>query len=128
MVEQNVYLRKASESLAGAKSEYVNGRYNNCTNRCYYACFQAAVHALVVAGIQPPDDQGRWGHDFVQSAFVGQLINRRKFYPTELRESLFRNLNLRHEADYGTELLTQTEAIRGLRRTREFVETILAKA
>ena len=35
----NPYLEKAVESLAGAESEYVNGRYNNCANRCYYACF-----------------------------------------------------------------------------------------
>ena len=38
-----VYLRKAEESLEGANSEFVNGRYNNAVNRCYYACFQAAV-------------------------------------------------------------------------------------
>ena len=37
------FLVKAEESLAGAESEYVNGRYNNCANRCYYACFQAAI-------------------------------------------------------------------------------------
>ena len=37
--QANNYLEKAAESLAGAESEYVNGRYNNCSNRCYYACF-----------------------------------------------------------------------------------------
>ena len=35
-----IFLAKAEESLAGAESEYANGRYNNCANRCYYACFQ----------------------------------------------------------------------------------------
>ena len=41
------FLAKAQESLAGAESEFAAGRYNNCANRCYYACFQAAIHALI---------------------------------------------------------------------------------
>lgn len=49
-----VYLEKAEESLAGARSELANGRNINCANRAYYACYQAAVHALMEAGIQPP--------------------------------------------------------------------------
>jgi hypothetical protein len=31
----DVFLAKAEESLAGADSEFANGRYNNCANRCY---------------------------------------------------------------------------------------------
>jgi uncharacterized protein (UPF0332 family) len=42
-----IYLAKASESLLTAESELVNGRYNSCANRCYYACFQAAIAALL---------------------------------------------------------------------------------
>jgi hypothetical protein len=30
-----IYLAKAAESLLSAESEYVNGRYNSCANRCY---------------------------------------------------------------------------------------------
>jgi uncharacterized protein (UPF0332 family) len=48
-----VYLSKANESLAGATSELVNGRYNNTANRAYYAVFQAAIAALMQAGIAP---------------------------------------------------------------------------
>ena len=44
---------KAEESLATAETEYINGRYNSCANRCYYACFQAAVSALIHVGILP---------------------------------------------------------------------------
>lgn len=29
-----IYLFKAEESLAGAESEFINGRYNNTANRC----------------------------------------------------------------------------------------------
>ena len=76
----NNYLDKARESLAGADSEYANGRYNNSANRCYYACFQAAIAALLVAGVRPAAVQ--WSHTFVQGQFIGNLINRRKRYAT----------------------------------------------
>jgi uncharacterized protein (UPF0332 family) len=128
MVDRNVYLRKASESLAGTESEYVNGRHNNCANRCYYACFQTAISVLILVDVRPSHGAGQWGHEFGQSSFVGQIIDRRKVYPGDLRGTLFRNLNLRHVADCETNLITQTEAIRALRRTREFVEAVLAKA
>lgn len=118
------YLEKAEESLDGANGEFVNGRFNNCANRCYYACFQAAIAALEEAGVQSRGASGQWGHDFVQAEFVGTLINRRKRYPVGLRETLFRNLSLPHEADYGTSAATATQASRALRRAREFLEAI----
>jgi len=55
------FLAKAQESVAGAESEFAAERYNNCANRCYYACFQAAIHALLKAGIQPQGKRGQWG-------------------------------------------------------------------
>ncbi len=54
-----VYLEKARESLAGADSERGNHRYNNCANRAYYACFQAAITMLLDAGV-PLSPSGRW--------------------------------------------------------------------
>ena len=122
--QEPLFLDKAQESLAGAQSEFVNGRYNNCANRCYYACFQAAIHALEQAGIQPASTAGRWGHDFVQTQFAGQLVNRRKRYPRELHEALVRNYGLRQAADYQRDLVSETQARRALRRTREFLATI----
>jgi uncharacterized protein (UPF0332 family) len=122
--QEPLFLDKAQEGLAGAQSEFVNGRYNNCANRCYYACFQAAIHALEQAGIQPTSTPARWGHDFVQAQFAGQLVNRRKLYPRELHEALVRNYGLRQVADYQRDLLSETQARRALRRTREFLATI----
>jgi uncharacterized protein (UPF0332 family) len=118
-----IFLTKAEESLAGAESELANGRYNNCANRCYYASFQAAIAALQRAGFQART--GQWGHDFVQAEFVGQLINRRKSYPADLRDILSRNYKLREIADYAEVLISQTEAGRALRRARQFVEAII---
>ena len=116
-----VFLDKAQASLAGAESEAANARYDNCANRVYYACFQAAVAALLRAGIQSPNPQGHWSHTFVPSQFVGQLITRRKLYPAALRDTLPRTYQLRQAADYTDDLLPQTQALRALRRAREFV-------
>ena len=118
-----IYLLKAEESLAGAESEFINGRYNNTANRCYYACFQAAIAALVQEGMQPSGRQ--WGHEFVQARFVGELVNRRKFYPADLRQTLSNTLGLRQTADYAGDHVNQREAARALRWTRPFIEAVL---
>lgn len=116
-----IYLAKASESLLTAESELVNGRYNSRANRCYYACFQAAISALLQEGIRP---RGQWGHDFVQGQFVGQLINRRKRYDSTPRNVLPENQNLRNQADYRTDFVSQTQASRALDRCRTFVNAV----
>ena len=103
-----IYLIKAEESLRGVESEFAQGRYNNAANRCYYACFQAAVAALHHAGMTPRGVRSEWGHAFVQAEFVGRLIHRRRLYPAELPQVLARNLTPRHTADYAQDLVTQT--------------------
>ena len=118
----SIYLAKDAESLLSAESECSNGRYNSCANRCYYAAFQAAIAALLKGGIRTSSD--RWPHAFVQSAFSGQLINRRHRYPAELRSTLGDLQHLRNRADYTIDVITQIEANRGLRRCREFVTVI----
>lgn len=120
----NVYLEKAAESLEGAESEFINRRYNNAANRSYYACFQAAIAALARASIQPSGVRDEWGHDFVQAQFVGQLINRRKVYPTALRTTLEQNYRLRVAADYTWDHVTEIRAARAIRRAEEFVQAI----
>ena len=116
-----IYLTKAYESLLTAESEFANGRYNSCANRTYYACFQAAIAAILNEGIRPA---GQWNHQFVQAQFVGVLINKRKRYESELRRVLADNQSLRDKADYRPEFVTATQASRALRRTRQFVTAI----
>lgn len=89
---ESIFRIKALESLAGAESEFANERYNNCANRCYYACFQAAIAALEEHGFTPQSSRGRttWSHEALPATFVGELINRRKVYPSELRDTLSR--------------------------------------
>lgn len=120
---RTILLAKAAESLAGAESEFVNGRFNNCANRCYYACFQAAVAALLKEGLIPTHDR-EWGHPFVQAQFAGSLVNRRKLYPAGLRDTLPQNLMLRQRADYEEQYVAAIQAERAVRRTRELVGAI----
>jgi len=120
----DLFLEKALESLAGAESEFVNGRYNNSTNRCYYACFQAAIVALTRARVTPRGASGEWSHAFVPAQFDGELVNRRKLYPTELRGTLNRAYKLRSKADYEANAVSHTEASRALRRSQAFIDAI----
>jgi uncharacterized protein (UPF0332 family) len=116
-----IYVAKATESLLTAESEFVNGHYNSCANRCYYACFLAAIAALLREGIRPA---GQWSHAFVQAQFVGVLINQRQRYDPQLRRVLADNQSLRDKADYRPELVTATQASRALRRSRLFVTAV----
>ena len=116
----SLFLLKARESLAGAESEFANGRYSNSANRSYYATFQAAIAALLRAGTQPPGGDNEWGHAFVAPQF-DTLINRRKLYPSELRGVIGRNRDVRRRADYTRDAVTATEANRALRRARRLV-------
>jgi uncharacterized protein (UPF0332 family) len=92
-----IYLTKAAESLQTAESEFANGRYNSCANRCYYACFQAAIAALLAEGIRA---RGQWSHEFVQGQFVGVLMNQRHLYETQLRRVLADNQHVRERPIY----------------------------
>ena len=120
--DSSIFLAKAAESLLGAESEWSNGHYKSWANRCYDAAFQAVIAALLRGGIRTSSD--RWPHAFVRSTFAGQLINRRHRYPADLRSTLGDLLHLRNRADYTIDVITQIEANRGLRRSRDFVTAI----
>jgi uncharacterized protein (UPF0332 family) len=113
---------KALEKIDSAASELVNRRYNAAANRAYYAVFHAAIVALLRSGIQPPGAQ--WEHGFVQAQFSGQLVTRRKAYPTALRDALPRLAELRERADYGLTQVSRIQAERAVRHAQEFIEAI----
>ncbi|HZO26458.1 MAG TPA: HEPN domain-containing protein [Chloroflexota bacterium] len=123
--DDRTFLERAVESLEGARSELARQRFHNCANRCYYACFQAAIHALVMHGFRPT--RGDWGHDFVESQFVGQLINRRHLYDATLRTVLEQNRDLRVTADYRRERVTEVRVSRALQRAERFVDAIVRR-
>ena len=113
------------ESLEGAASEHINHRYNNCANRAYYAAFQATVHALETAGFTYTGRLTTWSHDAAQATFVQELITRRKVYAASLRDTLSRTGTLRDSADYGRDVVSETQATRALGRAREFVQAVI---
>jgi uncharacterized protein (UPF0332 family) len=117
------YLSKAQESLDGAESECANRRFNNCANRAYYAAFQAAISALMRERIRAKRGE-HWPHGFVQAEFVGKLINRNRRYPSTLRPILSDLLELRSQADYQTDAVTEIEAQRALRKSRGFITAV----
>ena len=51
MAAMHDYLAKAHENLASAESELQHGRNNSCARSAYYACFHAAIAALLHAGL-----------------------------------------------------------------------------
>jgi uncharacterized protein (UPF0332 family) len=115
------FLAKATANLDAAESEFAAGRYDGCANRCYYACFQAAIAALYDAGVLLSD---RRGHDQVQAKFAGELVNRRHMYAPELRDVLPILFSLRQQADYEPEPVTFKHAERAMRRMRGFLRTV----
>jgi len=122
MSDADEFLRKAQECLAGAEDEYANRRFNNCANRSYYACFHAALAALIATGYRAMG--GQWSHVAVQAEFTKRFINRTKAYPAEFRDTLLKNMELRHMADYDVESVSEITAARALRRARAFVTAV----
>ena len=123
----DLYRLKARTSLAGALSELEQRRFDNAANRAYYACFQAAIAALIEAQIGSVSGPGTWDHAVVQARFVGDLINRRKQYAADLRDTLSVTIRLRHKADYQYDSVTADQAVRAVRRAARFVEEIESK-
>jgi uncharacterized protein (UPF0332 family) len=112
------------ESVAGARAELEAGRFNNSANRCYYAVFQAAIHALMMDGIRLPGGGTERSHAFVESQFVGQLINRRHISERTLRLVIGHNRDLREAPDYAPESVAEVRASRAIRRAERFVRAI----
>ncbi len=124
--EADAFLERAAESLAGAEAAFAAGRVNNAANRAYFACFQAAVAALIANRIAPRRPES-WSHDDVQAQFAGQLIRRSKRYSAELAPVLSELQGLRKIADYRAAGVTVSRARTALRLARLFVGTIEEK-
>lgn len=126
MAAMHDYLAKAHENLTGAESELQHGRTNSCARSAYYACFHAAIAALLHEGLTTPEPARGWGHDWVHASFVGQLIQRRKLYAANLRRTLPDLLALRHRADYRATHVSQREAQRAVHSAQALVQAVTA--
>ena|SRR5579875_3436074 len=121
-----IFVAKAAESLASAEADFSAGRYNSCANRCYYACFQAAIAALIRVGVRPRGRDPVWEHEYVQAEF-GTLIRRRKAYPTAMAGSLSDTRDVREVADYADRPVSASGARKVLRLARDFVDAVIEK-
>lgn len=122
MADEPLYLIKAWESLRGAEREFAAAAYNNCADRAYDACFQAAIAALQHERISP--GKAEWSHAFVRAQFEGVVLYRRKRYSTALRRTLEATYDLRVQADYREGGVRRVEAQQALRLARQFIEAI----
>lgn len=121
------FLYKARESLDGARLAHAGSRYSNSANRSYYACFQAAIHALIAAGIVARGQDTHWSHGSIQGQFNGLLIHRRHRYSSDLRTILSDNSEVRVDADYTEKPVSEIAALRALRRAERFVAAIVQR-
>jgi uncharacterized protein (UPF0332 family) len=114
---------KARESLASAEGDFAAGRYNSCASRAYFTCFQAALAALLRAGVLSPAESA--SHIAVSRLFADQLVRRRKLYAAELARVLPELMKDRHAADYSQVPTSISRATSSLRRARQFLSTVL---
>ena len=117
------YRSKALEALAGAQSELANGRFNNAANRAYYAAYDAAIVALIRAGVSSRNNA--WDHREVQARFATELIHRRKYYPAECASVLYDLNGDRLAADYGLSQVSRRYGEAAVSRARNFVNRIM---
>jgi HEPN domain len=87
----------------------------------YYAAYQAAITALIREGFS----NATWGHDEVQALFSGQLVRRRKLYPSGLVGVLNKLSEMRIRADYGRAMVSRPDAQSMLRDALEFLTLVL---
>jgi len=114
------FFSKAEESLRSAEILFMNGLYDDCVSRAYYAAFRAAVVTLAEYGIKSEDNDHKW----LQATFTRELINRRKIYNARLRSYLPELIKIRIQADYKITKISKKQAKRQLDKAKEFVETV----
>jgi uncharacterized protein (UPF0332 family) len=117
---------KARASIAGAELELSSGYLDSAVNRAYYASYQAAVAALVAAGVPPIVDR-YWPHDVVHVKFPAVLIDERGLYPRSERATLKAIFDERLKADYEPDNVSASTAGEAVRRARVFVDLVVAR-
>jgi uncharacterized protein (UPF0332 family) len=116
------FLAKANENIKAAELLFDHELYNASANRAYYAAFQAAIAALIDAGVSAKTEG--LSHQAVQAKFNGTLIGQRKIYPGHLKSYLVDLHTIRGIADYQARPVPKKVALRQLRRAKEFVGII----
>ncbi|HZT09098.1 MAG TPA: HEPN domain-containing protein [Chloroflexota bacterium] len=120
------YLAKALASLSCAQLELDRGYHDSAVNRAYYACYQAAVAALVAEDVAPVVER-YWPHDVVQVKFPSVLVDQLHRYPNGMRGTLKAIFDERLKADYEPDAVSETTAREAVRRAQSFVGLVSAR-
>ena len=112
-------LRKAQLFIQAAEICHQAGYYDSAVSRCYYAVYRAAIAALQANEYLRPS----WNHGTLQRLF-NQLITEKGEYPDRFAEYLRVCYDLRVDADYENELVTEEESKVALNYAQEFVKTV----
>ncbi len=114
--EQAALLRKAQDSLRGARLLADQGLYDFAVSRAYHTMFYVAETLLLGEGVAFSK------HSAVISAF-GQRFAKTGRVPSELHRHLIEGHNSRNVADYDTGPgLSQHEAATQIARAEEFLQ------
>jgi uncharacterized protein (UPF0332 family) len=116
-----VYLAKARSSLRTAQSAYLQGDFDSCASRAYFAVLQAEIAALIKL---TDFRQEQWRHERVQAQFNQRLIQARKVFPASLRSTHDDLIGRRHTADYTDQLINAWTAERCLRKAAEMITIV----
>ena len=122
MLDFSSFWNKADENLKAAQLCFDNGFYNACANRAYYCMFHAAIAILIIKEFPPT--QKHIDHGWVQSNFVGELINRRKILQSKFKSYLQDAQMVRNDADYKILLISKKVAKRQLSKSIELLAAV----
>jgi len=114
--------RKACQALSIAELAYEKGFYDEAVCRSYFAALKAALALLASLGLQPKNTVriGYW----VQANFANECIHRRKLMPAESARWLAELRNLRVQAEYTDEMMTERKARQAIKLAKEFLAAV----
>lgn len=112
--EQQALVEKAKESLAAARLLHANRQYGFAAARAYYTMFYLAEAFLLGEGLTFSK------HSAVHAAF-GQRFAKTGRVPAEFHRYLQRGQETRHQADYGTAPVSESESAEQIARAEKFL-------
>lgn len=111
-------LAKAEQFLKAARLTLAAEMSDTCCIACYYAVFWAAIAMLHYCGVK----QKRWKHGDLKERFGMECIKRRRLCPEEFGRWVGELYELRNDAMYELEPISNKFAMRAVRKAEQFVQ------
>jgi uncharacterized protein (UPF0332 family) len=116
---KETFLNLAKENILAAELLFDNNMFNASANRAYYAAFHIAIVYLFEKAFEPKID-----HKNVLSLFINEFINKKKTFPSKLKQDFYDLQGNRNDADYKSGISKKT-ALFQLKIAKEFFDTII---